>query len=344
MATIYMGRMSNITDRFFRVFTDRYEFIEHISILQFFLDFIDEKKQSRLEKISNTIEWVHFSNIRFSYPKPAQAEINFLDIKIATLKRILWKQKDDYTLDELHMYEEAKKEAKIENPEILHGINMSFEKWKLYGVVWKNGAGKSTLTSLLLGFFSEYSGSLRINNQELNTIKREQIHSIVSYVSQEPYIMHWRFTIRDNLMLGVDREISDEELYGYLEMFGMKEKIKKEREWLNTRLKWDMDLSGGQKQILVLIRVILQDRPILILDEGTNQLDAENEMRVMNALLKNRKDKIILFVTHRMNTMKKCDWIYTLVDGTIEDQWTPRELATRENAFSRFVAIWEQEF
>ena len=138
-------------------------------------------------------------------------------------------------------------------------------------------------------------------------------------MSQEPYIMYGRFTIRDNLMLGVHKCVTDEELYALLDMFGLKEMIQKQKDGLDTRLKWDIDLSVGQKQILALIRVILQDRSILILDEGTNQLDGENEMKIMNELLKNKKEKIIIFVTHRMNTMKKCDMLYVLKDGKIED-------------------------
>ena len=131
--------------------------------------------------------------------------------------------------------------------------------------------------------------------------------------------MYGRFTIRDNLMLGVHKCVTDEELYALLDMFGLKEMIQKQKDGLDTRLKWDIDLSGGQKQILALIRVILQDRSILILDEGTNQLDGENEMKIMNELLKNKKEKIIIFAQLRMNTMKKCDMLYVLKDGKIED-------------------------
>ena len=344
MATMYMWRINRITDQFFRAFSDRYDIIENIGILEFFLDFISEKSSERnISYLSNPSN-ITLSNVSFAYPKAAQAEISFLDIKINTLKQISATNQENYYLDDIHMYEETRKESLKDNPTILDNLTLSFEKWKLYGIVGKNWAGKSTLTSLLLWFFSEYKGSIQIDNIEFSTIQRGHIQKLVSYISQEPFIMYGKFTIRDNITLGVERDISDEEIYRYLDLFWLKEKIKKEREWLNTRLRWDMDLSGWQKQILVLIRIILQDRPILILDEWTNQLDAENEMKVMNELLKSREEKIIIFVTHRMNTMKKCDWIYTIVDGQIEDTWIPWELAIRNNAFSKFIAIWEQAF
>jgi ATP-binding cassette subfamily C protein len=223
-------------------------------------------------------------------------------------------------------------------------LDLSLQRGQIYGIVGKNGAGKTTLTSILLWFFSEYTGSVQINGTELSRIDRTNIQQLVGYVSQDPYTMHGRFTIRDNLTLWVQRQVDDSELYRYLDMFGIWDRIRKEREWLSTRLQMDMDLSGWQKQILVLIRVMLQDRPILILDEWTNQLDAENEMLVMNELLKNRKNKIIIFVTHRMNTMKKCDWIYTIDNGKIQDSGTPQELATRDNVYRQFLDIWEQDF
>lgn len=106
-----------------------------------------------------------------------------------------------------------------------------------------------------------------INDHAITDIWQEDMRTLCGYISQEPYIMYGRFSIRDNLTLGVRRVVSDEELYRYLEIFGLKKKIMKLREGLDSPLKWDMDLSGGQKQIIALIRVILQDRPILILDE-----------------------------------------------------------------------------
>jgi ABC-type multidrug transport system fused ATPase/permease subunit len=345
MTTMYTSRISRVMDQFFRAFSERYELVENISILQFFLDFIDEKSKHRTEKVSHTPISIDIKKLNFSYPKPAQAEVAFLDIKIATLKRLIKSRTwDSYYLDELHTYEAARKEALLENPQILTQLDISFQKGKIYGIVGKNGAGKTTLTSILLWFFSEYTGSIQIDGKELSQIDRVSLQQLVGYVSQDPYTMHGRFTIRDNLTLWVQRQVDDSELYRYLDMFGIWDRIRKEREWLSTRLQMDMDLSGWQKQILVLIRVMLQDRPILILDEWTNQLDSENEMLVMNNLLKNRKDKIIIFVTHRMNTMKKCDWIYTIEAGNIQDSGTPKELATRENIYRQFLDIWEQDF
>jgi ABC-type bacteriocin/lantibiotic exporter with double-glycine peptidase domain len=74
----------------------------------------------------------------------------------------------------------------------------------------------------------------------------------------------------------------------------------------------DIEFSGGEKQIIAFIRVLLQDRDIIIMDEGTNQLDAENEVLVMSELMQKKSNKIIIFITHRMSTISRADMIYCL--------------------------------
>ncbi|HBA44998.1 TPA: hypothetical protein DCZ31_03375 [Patescibacteria group bacterium] len=83
---------------------------------------------------------------------------------------------------------------------------------------------------------------------------------------------------------------------------------------LDSEVKNEIDLSGGQYQLLAIIRIILQDRPILVFDEGTNQLDAENEALVMKYLLKKCHSKIIFFITHRMNTIARADEVLCIED------------------------------
>lgn len=135
LVTLYMGRITRLTSQFFQTFSDRYEMIENIAILQFFLDFIDEKSKSRTNILTEAPKKIITKDLNFSYPKPAKAEVDFLDIKIATLKRILKERNDNHHLDELHAYEESRKEAIKENPTIIHDMNLAFEKGKIYGIV-----------------------------------------------------------------------------------------------------------------------------------------------------------------------------------------------------------------
>ncbi|MCP4523951.1 MAG: hypothetical protein GY828_07080, partial [Candidatus Gracilibacteria bacterium] len=90
----------------------------------------------------------------------------------------------------------------------------------------------------------------------------------------------------------------------------------------------------------VLIRNILQDKPILIMDEGTNQLDAENEILVMDELMKNKHNNIVIFITHRMTSIRKADKIFCLENGKITDQGTHEELLGKENIYNNF---WKKQ-
>jgi ABC-type bacteriocin/lantibiotic exporter with double-glycine peptidase domain len=151
MTTMYTSRISRLMDQFFRAFSERYEIVENISILQFFLDFIDEKSKHRTENVGHTAVSIEIKKLNFSYPKPAQAEVAFLDIKIATLNRLIASRPEEsHYLDELYTYEVARQEALRDNPPILNQLDLSLQRGQIYGIVGKNGAGKTTLTSILL--------------------------------------------------------------------------------------------------------------------------------------------------------------------------------------------------
>lgn len=111
----------------------------------------------------------------------------------------------------------------------------------------------------------------------------------ISFLTQVPYILGWGSTLHDNLFLGVsDPEKKEDLAWEYLEKFGLAEKIRVSKDGLNTEIGNNIEFSGGEKQIITFIRLMLQDRPIIIMDEGTNQLDAENEILVMDTLMEKK--------------------------------------------------------
>ena len=122
-----------------------------------------------------------------------------------------------------------------------------------------------------------------------------------------------------------------------MEKFWLAEKVRKGPNWLDSEIDDKINFSGGEKQILTFIRLLLQDRPIVILDEGTNQLDAENELLVMSELLSKKNDKIIIFITHRMSTISQADYIYCIDKHTMSHSWNHRTLLEEgKNAYARF--------
>jgi len=237
------------------------------------------------------------------------------------------------------MIKEAREELKQENSIILKNIDLKFEIWKTYWLVWKNWAWKTTIISLLMNYFDEYEWSIKIDDKEINKFNRKFFEKNIWVINQTPYIIEW-FTIRENLLLGVYKEYSDDYILWLLDKFWLKNKILKTRLWLDAEIWYWNDFSGWEKQLLVIIRMILQDKKILIMDEWTNQLDAENEILVMNELLKNKKDKIVIFITHRMTTIRKVDLIYCIENWHITTSWTHKKLINKDNIYSTF---WKKQ-
>ena len=329
MSILYIWRLEEFFHflRSFRWQLD--DFKDNLLKLDIFLDLMN--KEQKEKKSINDFKLITFTDVEFKYPNFAEMELKYLKITENRIKR--YSEQGEYEKDQLHLIEESRKEAKKINPLILKKINLEFEIWKIYWLVWKNGAWKTTITSLIMNFFNNYSGNILINSHESKSIKRDCFISNISVINQVPYIIDW-FTIRENIMLWVEGEYDDKSIINLLEKFNLKEKIYKNRLWLDSRLWYDNDFSWWEKQLLVLIRTILQDKKVLIMDEWTNQLDADNEILVMNELLKNKQDKIVIFITHRMTTIKKADIIYCLDQWKIDFLWSHKDLIKWNNIYS----------
>jgi len=333
---LYISRINDFM-YFIRSFKFEYNhFSDNLLKLDLFLDLTEISKNKNLFK--EDINKLEFKNVSFNYPNFAEKELKYIEIIENRLKSYSWKM-SDYEKDQLHIIQEAKKDIQIKPPTILNNINIVFEKWKTYWLVWKNWAWKTTLTSLILNYFDDYKWNILIDSEELKNFKREFFMNNISVINQLPYIIEW-FTIRENLLLWVNIKYSDDYILWLLDKFWLKKKVLKNRKWLDSKIWYENDFSWWEKQLLVVIRIILQDKKILIMDEWTNQLDAENELKVMNELLKNKKDKIIIFITHKMTTIKKADTIYCLENGSISNIWTHNQLLNYDNIYNNF---WKKQ-
>jgi subfamily B ATP-binding cassette protein MsbA len=189
---------------------------------------------------------------------------------------------------------------------------------------------------LLSWFFRTHQGTILFNDIGVNDWIPETFARNISFLTQQPFFMGYWSTILQNLSLWVEN-LDEGKMWEYLEKFWLAEKIRKCPEGINSEVWEKIEFSWGEKQILTFIRILLQNRPIVIMDEWTNQLDAENEVHVMNELLKQKKEKIIIFITHRMSTISKVDWIYCLEWWTLSASGNHSDLLKdKENPYSRF--------
>ncbi len=329
MTLLYIEKMRGVFD-YIRTFRFRYISLVN-DLLQFdiFLDLTENRDSEKFLK-NWTFDKIIFKNVAFHYPNFAKHEIKYLEIIEKRIKKL---ESGKRLQEELEVIAEARKELAQTPPQILDNINLTFEVGKTYGIVGKNGAGKTTIISLLQNFFDNYKWNILYGNTEVREFSREFFEKNIAIINQIPYIVLGA-SIRENILFGVEKSYTDDEIMALLAKFGLDKKIKKNLKWLDAEIGYDNDFSGWEKQLIVLARIIFQDKKILIMDEGTNQLDAENELIVMEELLKHKKDKIVIFITHRMTSIRKVDMIYCLKDGKIETSGTHQELIDNDNMYN----------
>lgn len=221
--------------------------------------------------------------------------------------------------------------------EVLHGVNVCFEKGKKYAIVGSSGCGKSTLLKLLANYYKDYEGEILIGKQELRTIDRKSLSRKMAMIHQNVFL--FEDTLRANITMF--QEEPDEEIKAAVKKAGL-EKIVEDNPLGIEQMVCENgnNFSGGEKQRIAIARAILTRAEVLLLDEATSSLDAELSMQIEELIL-SQKETTILNVTHRFHEsiLKQYDCILTMHQGNIVEMGTFEELMKKKQFFYSLYTV-----
>jgi len=200
------------------------------------------------------------------------------------------------------------------NSEILHDFNLSVNQGDIVGIIGENGAGKSTISKLLTRIYKQKTGCIEIDDKAIQDYDLEYWRSQIGYLEQKSPILSG--TIREICRTDWNKP-DDEQIEQYIKKFAIH--INDLRDGINTTINENKsNLSGGEGQRLSLIRVLLQDYSIIILDEPTASVDIEAENIICNELKEQLKGKTAIIITHRKKLLEICSKIVRVGNGTAE--------------------------
>lgn len=209
-------------------------------------------------------------------------------------------------------------------------------------LVGENGAGKSTLIKLILRQYLPTSGQILVNGVDIEDINQESYYEALSILSQD-FLMLSHLTIKENLTVGLSRDVSSKDIHEALDMVGGNDFIDKLPHKLEQRLdssfKDGSNLSGGQTQRIGVARSILRQGDIMILDEPTSAIDAKAEYNIFNNIYKAHADKTTLIVSHRFSTVRKADRVIVMEQGKIIEYGSHEELMRHGGLYKEMFEV-----
>jgi ATP-binding cassette subfamily B protein len=230
--------------------------------------------------------------------------------------------------------------AYAEDMAVLNGITFRVEPGQAVALVGATGSGKTSLVNLLPRFY-EYQGSIRIDGVELRDYTRRDLREQIGFVLQEPFL--FSRTIKENIMYGVHREVTDEDVYRAAQAAAVHDVILRFPEGYDTVVgEKGVTLSGGQKQRVTLARTLLKDPAILILDDATSSVDTETEAAIRDALEELMPGRTTFIIAHRVQTVMYADLIVVLDKGRIVQSGTHEELLEQEGTYRRIYDLQSQ--
>jgi thiol reductant ABC exporter, cydD subunit len=208
------------------------------------------------------------------------------------------------------------------------------KRGRSYMLVGESGAGKTTISNVLMQLLTPTKGQVTVNGCDLQSLDSQWYYKQIAYLSQTPYIMSG--TLRENLQFGL--EASDETLWKVLQQVQLADFVSALPLGLDTVIgEGGYGLSGGQRQRLALGRTLLRPAQILILDEVTAHLDVETENLIMQVLREYGQDKIVLYVGHRVQTMKYVDTLFVMQAGRLVESGSYTDLVAQNGYFASLV-------
>ena len=219
---------------------------------------------------------------------------------------------------------------------VLEGLSFRLEEGKSYALVGHSGSGKSTIAKLLSGFYKVDKGQIRIGDLPIESYSKNALCKAISFVFQDSNLFHK--TIYENVLLGKP-DATLEEVHRALDLAGCREILERFPEKENTLIgAKGVYLSGGEKQRIAIARAILKDAPIVILDEASASIDADQEYALQNAFKNLIQGKTVIMIAHRLSSIQGLQEILVLEEGKIVERGSSKELLQRD---SRYKKLWE---
>ena len=220
---------------------------------------------------------------------------------------------------------------------VLNHISFSMKKGEMTALVGPSGSGKSTIGSLLARFWDIREGTIKLNGKDIKNISLGSLMDQISMVFQRVYL--FKDTIYNNIAMGRP-DATREEVVEAAKKARCYDLILSLPEGFDTVIgEGGASLSGGEKQRISIARCILKDSPIVILDEATASVDADNERAIQEAISELCKNKTLLVIAHRLKTIKDADQILVVSDGKIIERGNHNKLMEEDGIYARMVSV-----
>lgn len=210
-------------------------------------------------------------------------------------------------------------------------FSADIKKGQKVAIVGPTGAGKTTMVNLLMKFYQINKGDIIIDGKSINDLKRENIHDLFTMVLQDTWL--FKGTIRENILFN-RKDISEKRLKDVIKSVSLDHFIKTLPKGLDSKIDDDDSVSQGQRQLLTIARAMIDDKPFLILDEATSNVDTRSEELVQEAMDKLAQGRTSFIIAHRLSTIKNADLILVMDEGNIIEQGNHEQLMGKNGFYA----------
>lgn len=224
--------------------------------------------------------------------------------------------------------------------QVLSGVSFTAKQGEVTALIGPSGGGKSTAARLAARFWDADGGKITLGGTDVKTVDPEKLLSAYSIVFQD--VTLFNNTVMDNIRIG-RQGATDEEVLAAAREAQCDEFVEKLPEGYQTMIGENGSaLSGGERQRISIARALLKDSPVILLDEATASLDAENETHIQRAISRLVKGKTVLIIAHRMRTVEGADKLVLLKDGKVAEQGSPEELLAKGGIYAKMCQLQQQ--
>lgn len=269
------------------------------------------------------------NNMNINY-RDVKASLNFIIEEIESLKENYAKGIELHRIETISF--EIKKFGYSTEKIVLKNIQLEICRGDRIGIVGKVGSGKSTVTKLLMRYYNEFEG-IKINGKNIKQYKLASIRQQIFVVSQMPSLFPG--SIRDNIVIGLE-QFDEEKLQTVINLPFFRSFIKEMFQGIDTEIgEGGFNLSGGQKQLIMIVRCLMHNPSVIIFDESTSSMDSRLEEQIYKEIEPFIKDKIVIKISHRLSALKDCNKLVVLKGGVIEAIGTHEKLLKTSNEYRK---------